>query len=145
MNAPMTLKPGEKPSGWIIYDGGCGICSRLMGRFQKILRRRKFAIVPSQSEWVRKKLDLDDLRMPEDFRIMLAKGDLIVGADAYRYLLRRIWWAYPLYLLSRAPVGKAIFDLFYRYIADHRYMISRRCVPGEFQRSSPITNSRHRE
>jgi hypothetical protein len=28
----------------------------------------------------------------------------------YRYVMRRIWWAYPLYVLSVAPVLSRIFD-----------------------------------
>ena len=50
-----------------------------------------------------------------------------VGSDVYRYFLSRIWWAYPLYLLSITPGMRNVFDYAYRHFADNRYWISRTC------------------
>jgi hypothetical protein len=45
--------------------------------------------------------------------------------------MRRIWWAYPLYVLSVAPVLSRIFDWGYRTFAAYRYRFSRACrLPG---------------
>jgi hypothetical protein len=41
--------------------------------------------------------------------------------------MRRIWWAYPLYLFSIAPLGKHVFNRAYRSFADHRHWISHTC------------------
>jgi predicted DCC family thiol-disulfide oxidoreductase YuxK len=41
--------------------------------------------------------------------------------------MRRIWWAYPLYLISVAPVSRLVFDWGYRTFAANRYRISGAC------------------
>jgi len=80
---------------------------------------------------VAEKLHLSDKGLVSDFRLLLADGEQLAGAAAYRYLMRRIWWATPLYLLSIFPVFRTLFDLGYRLFADNRFWISRRChLPG---------------
>jgi hypothetical protein len=45
--------------------------------------------------------------------------------------MRRIWWAYPLYLLSVTPLLRGAFDRAYRAFADRRHHVSRLCrLPG---------------
>ena len=39
--------------------------------------------------------------------------------------MRRIWWAYPLYLLSAAPLLSRVFDWAYRTFAINRHRFSR--------------------
>jgi hypothetical protein len=45
----------------------------------------------------------------------------------YRYVMRRIWWAYPLYLLSMVPGLSRVFDWSYRTFARNRTVISASC------------------
>jgi hypothetical protein len=49
------------------------------------------------------------------------------GADVYRYVMRRRWWAYPFYLIAMAPGGRQIFDWGYRTFARHRIKLSDVC------------------
>ncbi|HVO92505.1 MAG TPA: DCC1-like thiol-disulfide oxidoreductase family protein, partial [Terriglobales bacterium] len=56
-----------------------------------------------------------------------ADGKKIAGADAYRYMMRRIWWAMPLYGLSILPGFRKLFDAGYRLFADNRHRISSSC------------------
>ena len=65
--------------------------------------------------------------MTSDFRLLLANGERLAGAEVYRYLMRRIWWAMPLYFLSTLPLLRRLFDAGYRAFADNRYWISRTC------------------
>jgi predicted DCC family thiol-disulfide oxidoreductase YuxK len=45
--------------------------------------------------------------------------------------MRRIWWAYPLYVLSVTPLLSRVFDRAYRNFAVNRYRFSRACgLPG---------------
>ena len=117
----------SKPGGWVLYDGACGFCSRWVPFWESTLKRRGFRIAPLQSDWVGEKLRLSDGELALDFRLLLAGGEQLAGAEAYRYLMRRIWWARPLYLLSILPVFRTLFDLGYRLFADNRFWISRRC------------------
>jgi hypothetical protein len=68
----------------------------------------------------------------QDLRRLLPNGETIQGADTYRYAMKRIWWAYPIYLFSIAPLGRNTFNWSYRKFATHRYQISQVCkIPGK--------------
>jgi len=120
------------PVGWILYDDSCGICRRWVPFWESTLQKRGFAIAPLQADWVRIKLQLNEHELLQDLRLLLANGERIQGADTYRYAMKRIWWAYPVYLFSIVPLGRSIFNGCYRKFATHRYQISRACkIPGK--------------
>lgn len=124
--------PKTNPAGWILYDDSCGICRRWVPFWERTLQKRGFAIAPLQADWVKEKLQLDENDLLQDLRLLLATGETIQGADTYRYAMKRIWWAYPIYLFSVAPLGKSIFDWSYRKFATHRHQISSACkMPGK--------------
>jgi predicted DCC family thiol-disulfide oxidoreductase YuxK len=62
-----------------------------------------------------------------DLRLLLADGGQVRCADVYRHVMRRIWWAYALYLLSVAPLLRLVFDWAYRTFANNRHRVSRAC------------------
>jgi len=115
------------PAGWILYDDSCGICRRWVPFWEGTLRKRGFEIAPLQADWVREKLHLNEKDLLQDLRLLLANGGQIQGADTYRYATKRIWWAYPVYLVSIAPLGRSVFDWSYRKFATHRHRISSAC------------------
>jgi predicted DCC family thiol-disulfide oxidoreductase YuxK len=117
----------NNPVGWILYDDSCGFCRRWVPFWEKSLRKRGFEIATLQMDWVRQKLQLSDNDLLQDLRLLLASGKQIQGAAVYRYAMKRIWWAYPVYLFSIAPLGRAVFDWSYKKFAAHRYQISRAC------------------
>lgn len=121
------MKDTTSTRGWLLYDGSCGFCRRWVPFWEKTLRKRGFAIDLLQSDWVRRELNAADDQLLQDLRLVLADGQQVLGADAYRYLMRRIWWAFPIYLLASAPLFDRIFDRGYRTFADNRYRISQRC------------------
>jgi len=125
----------SKPRGWILYDDSCGFCRRWVPFWRETLARRGFSITPLQADWVREKLGFaDEDELLRDLRLLLADGTLRSGADAYRYVLKRIWWAYPSYLLASAPLLRRVFDASYRVFATHRHRFSRACrLPGGYQ------------
>ena len=116
-----------RPAGWILYDDSCGICRRWVPFWAGTLRRSGFEIAPLQAGWVAEKLNLDAGELTEDLRLLLSDGRLVRGADVYRYAMKRIWWGYPLYLLSVLPILKHAFDWGYRTFAKHRHLVSRLC------------------
>ena len=66
-----------------------------------------------------------------EIRLLERDGTLHSGANVYRYLMRRFWWAYPLYILSLVPGFRQLFDWAYRTFAKHRSRISSSCgLPG---------------
>jgi predicted DCC family thiol-disulfide oxidoreductase YuxK len=114
-------------AGWILYDDSCGICRRWVPFWERTLQKRGFAIAPLQTDWVRQKLQLKEAELLHDLRLLLANGELIQGANTYRYAMKRIWWAYPIYLFSIMPIGGKIFDRCYRKFAANRHQISQAC------------------
>jgi len=119
------------PVGWILYDDSCGFCRRWVPFWENTLQKRGFEIAPLQADWVKEKLRSNENDLLQDLRLLLANGDQLQGAEAYRYVMKRIWWTYPVYLFSIAPIGRNIFNWSYRKFAAHRHQISRACkLPG---------------
>lgn len=114
-------------SGWILYDGSCGFCRNWVPFWKKTLHKRGFEIAPLQSDWVREKLKLSPADLIDDLRLLLSNGEQICGANVYRYVLRRIDWAFPVYLFSIAPITRKIFDWGYRTFARNRFRFSKAC------------------
>jgi len=75
------------------------------------LAKRGFAIAPLQSEWVQQKLEAQPADLLQDLRLLLVDGGQVRGADVYRYVMRRIWWAYPFYVLSVTPLFRRLSRL----------------------------------
>jgi predicted DCC family thiol-disulfide oxidoreductase YuxK len=123
-----SLSPDQPLSGWVLYDGDCGVCSRWVQKSRALLARLGLAIAPLQSSWVEERTGQARDALLTDIRLLLNDGSLISGADVYRYVLRRLWWAYPLYVLSVIPGLRAAFDWSYRSFARHRMLISASCA-----------------
>lgn len=126
-DTPVPRAPAEPPAGWVLYDGDCGVCSRWVPSWAPTLRRRGLAIAPLQSPWVEERTGLSPAALLSDIRLLQPSGQLLAGADVYRYIMRRIWWAYPLYLLSRVAGLSQLFEWAYRTFARHRFRISATC------------------
>jgi predicted DCC family thiol-disulfide oxidoreductase YuxK len=112
---------------WILYDDACGFCRKWVPFWGDTLRKNGFEIAPLQSSWVANRLHLSEEELNQDLRLLLMDGSQILGADVYRYVMRRIWWACPFYLLSVTPIFRNIFNWGYRTFADNRYRVSRKC------------------
>jgi predicted DCC family thiol-disulfide oxidoreductase YuxK len=113
--------------GWVLYDGACGICSGWVPRWASTLSCLGLAVASLQSPWVAKRTGLPQDVLLTDIRLLQNDGSIVSGADVYRYVMRRVWWAYPIYLLSVTPVLKSAFDWGYRTFARHRMSISGSC------------------
>ena len=124
-------------SGWILYDDACGFCRRWVPFWEKTLLKRGFQIDTLQADWVREKIGLKDTELLVDLRLLFPGGHSIQGADVYRYAMKRIWWATPVYVFSILPLGRRIFDWGYRTFARHRYLVSEACnLPGKQESGS---------
>ena len=122
-------RAGQKEfvAGWILYDDSCGVCRRWVPFWENALRRRGFGIAALQEDWVMEKLKLPAETLLDDLRLLLADGSHLAGAAVYRYAMRRIWWAFPIYVLSILPGCRQVFDWCYRIFARNRYRVSAAC------------------
>jgi predicted DCC family thiol-disulfide oxidoreductase YuxK len=114
-------------SGWILYDDSCGFCRRWVPYWRKTLNRRGFEIAPLQDKWVSERLQLKDTELLSDLRLLKPDDTQLIGADVYRYAMRRIWWAWPMYLLAVLPGFRSVFNWGYRTFATNRHRISASC------------------
>lgn len=113
--------------GWVLYDSSCGACSRWVPFWAPTLRRIGLGIASLQAPWVGEKLSLRAEELLADIRILFDDGRQLAGADVYRYVMRRVWWARPFYLVAAAPGSRRVFDAAYRTFARHRHEISEAC------------------
>jgi uncharacterized protein YqjF (DUF2071 family)/predicted DCC family thiol-disulfide oxidoreductase YuxK len=118
---------GAEPEGWVLYDASCGVCARWVPFWAPTLGRLGLAVAPLQAPWVVERLALSPDAALTDVRLLFRDGRQLQGADVYRYVMRHLWWAYPLYLLTVAPGLSRLFDRAYRAFADHRLRISAAC------------------
>jgi uncharacterized protein len=131
------------PRGWVLYDGDCGICGRWVPFWAPTLARIGLGTAPLQAPWVRARLDVAPEALLSDIRLLLADGTHLAGADVYRYVMRRLWWASPLCVLAAAPGLRRVFDGAYRLFADRRHRISAACRLGtQGRRTTPAATSR---
>lgn len=84
-------------------------------------------LAPLQESWVAEELKLPVADTVADFRLFLATGEKFAGADVYRQIFKRIWWCWPIYLLSVLPGFSYLFSLAYATFRDNRGRLSKAC------------------
>jgi predicted DCC family thiol-disulfide oxidoreductase YuxK len=119
-----TALPRE---GWILYDGGCGFCYRWVNFWKNVVARRGFGIKDLQSASSDGTLRIAKENLLDDIRVLTRDGKLESGADAYLYMARRIWWAWPFYAIFSLPGLNSLLWWGYRSFNRNRYRISRHC------------------
>jgi len=128
----MTLSDRESESvvpceGWILYDGGCGFCFRWVHLWEKVVGRRGFALKDLQSASAEGSLEISSENLLDDIRVLTRSGKIESGANAYLYVARRIWWAWPFYAIFRLPGFNSVLWRGYRWFNRNRYRLSRHC------------------
>src|SRR5436190_3098681 len=118
----------DKCTDTIYYDASCGVCSTGVRRTQRWLARRGFVFEPLQGEGVAEMLATSAGEIPDEMKLRTRAGQILGGADALVYIARRIWWAWPIWLLSRIAGTMPIMRRAYRFVARRRHRISRVCA-----------------
>jgi predicted DCC family thiol-disulfide oxidoreductase YuxK len=113
--------------GWILYDGGCGFCFRWVHFWKNIVGSRGFAIKDLQSASAEGLLQVPQESLLDDIRVLTRGGEMESGADAYLYVARRIWWAWPFYAVFSLPGFNRLLWWGYRWFNRNRYRIAGHC------------------
>ena len=115
------------PTGWLVYDGDCALCTRLVRWFRQPLEGCGYAFVPLQAPWIAARLHISYGVAPEDLlkemRVLTGDGRCLGGSGAILHLAREIWWTRPLWLLAKLPGMRALLDFGYRTVAKHRHCV----------------------
>jgi predicted DCC family thiol-disulfide oxidoreductase YuxK len=129
----LKSEPAPPREGWILYDGGCGFCFRWVHFWKNVVEPRGFAIKDLQSASADGSLQVPQENLLDDIR----GGKLESGADAYLYVTRRIWWAWPFYAVFSLPGLNWMLWTGYRCFNRNRYRISCRCpLPSQTECSA---------
>jgi predicted DCC family thiol-disulfide oxidoreductase YuxK len=113
--------------GWVLYDGMCGFCSWWIPFWKKQINNTGYDIAMLQENWVKEKLKLDDDEVNRDIVLLFNNGETLIGADAYIFGMKTIWWSMPVGYLLNLPGFKQITWLFYRLFNRNRFLVSKVC------------------
>src|SRR5438093_1489015 len=127
-NPSRNTAQDDEGADTIYYDASCGICSAGVRRTQRLLAKRGFVFEPLQGKGVAEMLELRTGEIPDEMKLRTREGATLGGADAAVYIARRIWWAWPIWLISRIPGAMPMMRRGYRFIARRRNRISRSCA-----------------
>jgi len=132
---------GQRFIGDVFYDADCSFCVRVIRRFEPVLSRHDFRVLPLQSLDARERLGLRDDELLEEMRLRLEDGTVFGGADAVVEIARRVSWAWPLWALSRLPGVMPLMQGAYREFAARRGCRSESCRTGARR---PVTSRKRR-
>jgi predicted DCC family thiol-disulfide oxidoreductase YuxK len=131
VNTEITDAKGESPTNWVFYDGDCALCTGSVRRFAPFLKSYRFSFLPLQTAWVRDRLGLPADAPLKEMALLTDDGRKFGGAEAVVQIARRIWWAWPLFVLAHLPGVAWFLDAAYRFVAKRRNCVNDACrTPG---------------
>ncbi|HEU4382952.1 MAG TPA: DCC1-like thiol-disulfide oxidoreductase family protein [Anaeromyxobacteraceae bacterium] len=123
MAAPTPLPGAALPPYLVLYDGVCGLCSRMVVWLLERDRERRLAFAPLQGETAARLRALHpEIPSELDTVVYLEPAGVHLRSRAFLHAARHLeppWrWAYGLRWLPAAPL-----DLLYRLVARIRYRV----------------------
>jgi predicted DCC family thiol-disulfide oxidoreductase YuxK len=120
----------------VFYDAECRLCVAGATRLSGVLARRHIDLVPLQSPGASALLGVPEEQLLVEMRLRLRDGTVLGGAAAVAEIARRIWWASPLWVISRLPGAMRPMNAVYRWIARNRTCLNGACSVETKRRSS---------
>ena len=121
LSSEITDTKGRRAEcGWVFFDRECRVCRRMAERFRGALGKRVFGLAALQDPRAAALLALPQEEMLQEMRVVSADGGVYGGADAIVYLAGRIWWAWPVHAMARAPGARRLLGMGYQWFAAHR-------------------------
>jgi len=107
--------------GVLVFDGRCGMCTRLANRLARWNRAGRLRIEPFQAPGMAERLGIADDRLPESAWWLDSSGAVFAGAQAINAALSAaLGTSLPLWIYRLPGVG-ALQNAIYRWVAAHRY------------------------
>lgn len=130
-NLPTPWITGEPPgiparadAWWVVFDGGCAMCQRLVGVLQRLDTSRRFVAVASHDAQVADRmpwLDADDLARA--LQVVAPDGRTWQAAAAVEVIVARLpraRWLAPLFVI---PGVRRLAEQVYRMVARNRHRL----------------------
>jgi predicted DCC family thiol-disulfide oxidoreductase YuxK len=126
-NSSSPPTPGERPQAEVvIYDGDCRFCSGQVRNLARFDRGGRLAFISLHDpEVARRYPDLSKERLMEEMVLIDRTGKRHGGADAFRYLTRRLPLLWPLAPLMHIPCCLPLWRWCYRQVAQRRYLLGK--------------------
>lgn len=127
---PSLPHPRSRPDAdVVIYDGDCKFCTSQVRNLKKLDGKDRLAFVSLHEDFIRQSFpDLSQEQMMQQMYVIphRAPDERLGGADALRYLSRRLPWLWWLAPLMHIPGTMPIWHWLYRLVAKHRYRLAGR-------------------
>jgi predicted DCC family thiol-disulfide oxidoreductase YuxK len=130
-------KPNDRVVARVFYDANCRFCVTAAHRLERILARRRIELAPLQSPGVSTWLGIPDDQLLAEMRFRLHDGTVFGGAAAVAGVARHIWWAWPLWAMSRLPGAMRPMNAVYQRVARSRNCVTGACAIDARQRLWP--------
>ena len=116
-----------QPIGYVLYDAACGFCSWWIPFWKKTINKTGYDIAPLQAEWVKDELKLPGELINRDIVLLKQDGSQLIGADAYIFGMKTVWWSSPVGYLLDIPPFKQCTWIFYKIFNRNRFFVSKIC------------------
>lgn len=108
-------------NGVLIFDGNCGMCTRVRNGLLRINRTGQLRTEPMQGSGVPQRVGVDSERLTESVWWLDSSGDVFAGAKAMNAgVSTALGTTMPL-MLYRLPGIGPLQEAVYRWVAAHRY------------------------
>ncbi len=114
-------------NGEVFFDANCPICVFGARRLSGFFGRRGFRWSPLQTAGTAERLIISDAELRSEMKLLHLKGKVIGGIDTWIFLLRTVWWLWPLGMFLRLPGIHLLADSIYRWLARKRNCFSGSC------------------
>ncbi|HUH72030.1 MAG TPA: DUF393 domain-containing protein [Mycobacterium sp.] len=107
--------------GVLVFDGRCGMCTRVVNRLAGLNRTGRLRIEPFQAPGIADRLGVPDDRLSESAWWLDSSGAVLAGAQAMNAALSAaLGTPLPLWIYRLPGIG-AVQNAIYRWVAAHRY------------------------
>jgi predicted DCC family thiol-disulfide oxidoreductase YuxK len=139
VNATRTARAEQGAGrGCVYFDAECPFCVRGVARWGRLFERAGFRWVPLQTPGAAARLDMSDMELRAEMKLLLPGGRVVGGVDAWAAMLRVVWWLWPLGALLAVPGIRGLGRAGYRWLARNRHCLGGSCAsPG---RKAPRRN-----
>ncbi len=111
----------------VIFDGNCQFCRQSVEQLHRLDGRNRLAFVSLHDPLVAQRYpDLDHDQLLTEMYLVDQTGNRYSGADAIKYLSRRLPMLWPLALFAHLPCSMPLWRWLYASIANRRYSIAGR-------------------
>lgn len=130
----MLPDPDQYPDhDLVIYDGRCGFCQNQVNNLRRLdWGNQRLAFISLHDERVATRYpDLSHDRLMSEMVVIDRSGKEHGGADAVRYLSRRLPVLWPAVPILHLPGSARLWRWFYGQIAKKRYWLSEKFFGGD--------------